>query len=286
MSLTAERSPVTVAELVAALDQQRHSSASLPVCESLASPPAQLDEGPARMQALLVVGAHPGAGASTVALALADATALGGPPAGHAAVRLVEMAPHDASGLICAAEREFGPGPGGWHVGRRGQVEIYRPGVSIASPFGLPELGAFENSRLVVDVGCQLSELRAAPPEAITRLLPQATLVVVCRATVPGVRRAEGVLADLAGRTELRLPVVVGVGAIRWPGAARATFGPCLAEAHEDGRVVLVPADRRLEVNGIDADPLPKAVTASAARLLELVWPARESAAHARRGGK
>lgn len=283
MNLTAQSSPVTVAELVAALDQQRHSSAAPPVRKNLALPPVQLDEGPARIQALLVVGAHPGAGTSTVALALADAIALGGPD-GHAAVRLVEIAPHKASGLICAAERELGAGPGGWQIGRRGQVEIYRAGASGASPVGIPELGAFENGRLVVDAGCQRSELRAAPPDVITRLLPHATVVVVCRATVPGVRRAERVVADLVRRTGSRRPVVVGVGARRWPGAARATFGPCLTEAHEDSRVVLVPSDRRLEVNGIDVDPLPKAVTAAATRLLELVWPAADSPARPRRG--
>lgn len=285
MSLTAERSPVTVAELVAALDQQRHSSAAPPVREHLALPPVQLDEGPARMQALLVVGAHPGAGASTVALALADAIALGG-PVGQAAVRLVELAPHEASGLICAAERELGSGPGGWHVGRRGEVEIYRAGASVASPVDLPELGVLESGRFVVDTGWPLHGIWAQQPEAITRLVPHATVIVVCLATVPGVRRAERVLADLARRAEQGRPVVVGVGARRWPGAARATFGPCLTEAHDDGRAVLVPADRRLEVNGLDADPLPKAVTASAARLLELVWPAADSRARPRRGGK
>lgn len=283
MSLTATGPPVTVAELVATIDQQRHGSPSPPLRKGLAQPPVHANGASARARVLIVVGAHPGAGASTVALALADATALRDLD-GDAAVRLVDTAPYEASGLICAAERELGPGPGGWLVGRRGRVEIHRPGASMASTLDLPAVAPSHAGRLVVDGGGPLPDLQAWPLEAISRLLPHASLVVVCRSTIPGVRRAERVLADLARRRGPRRPIVVGVGGRRWPGPVRATFGPCMTRAHENGRIVLFPADRRLEVNGIDADPLPRSVTAAAVRLLDLVWPAPETPVPSGRG--
>jgi len=89
---------------------------------------------------------------------------------------------------------------------------------------------------------------------------------LVCRVTVPGVRRAELALGDLPGR-----PVVVAVGARRLPGQVQGSFGPLLRAAYDGGRVALLPADRRLEVNGIDARPLPKAFATAASRLLDLI---------------
>lgn len=263
MSLTAERDPVTVAELVAAITEQRRADAAQPVRQ-----PVEHDEaGPVLASSVVVLGAHPGAGASAVALALADAAARREPGDGHAPVRLVDAAPQRSSGLVCAAERELGADPSGWRIGWRGGVEIHRPLATVASPVELTGLAAFASGWLVVDAGWSLDELRATP-NPVTAALAGGVLVLVCRATIPGVRRAERVLADLPGH-----PMVVGVGARRWPGQVRATFGPLLTQAFEAGRCLLIPADRRLEVNGIDAQPLPKAFVAAASRLLDLVWP-------------
>ncbi len=264
MSLTLERDPVTVAELVAAISDQRRGTVPPPKHEkAMPGGDAESDSATTAM----VLGAHPGAGSSVVALALAEAAARRDAADGSAPVRLVDAAPQATSGLICAAERELGVDPSGWRIGFRGEVEIHRITAAVESSEHLPELATFESDRLVVDAGRPFSELLAAP-NPIAALVHRVPLVLVCRATVPGVRRAERVVADLPGR-----PVVVGVGARRWPGPVRATFGPLLSAAHDAGRVALMPADVRLEINGIDADPLPKALTAAAMRLLDLIWP-------------
>jgi len=267
VSLTVERDPVTVAELVAAITDQRRGDA----VQLVRQPVEHAEVGPEPASIVVVLGAHPGAGASAVALALADAAARRAAGSGRALVRLVDAAPHQSSGLICAAERELGADPSGWRVGFRGEVEIHRPLANVASPIELPGLAAFASGRLVVDAGWPIRELLVRS-NSVGCLLSSASLVLVCRATVPGVRRAESALADLPDHA-----VVVGVGARRWPGPVRASFGPLLHVAHEAGRVVLVPADRHLEINGIDAQPLPKAFAAAAAQLLDLIWPAPSS---------
>ena len=123
----------------------------------------------------------------------------------------------------------------------------------------------------MVDAGWPIRDLLVSPSPVVS-LLTSASLVLVCRSTVPGVRRAELALGDLPGR-----PVVVAVGARRWPGEVQASFGPLLREAYDAGRVALVSADRRLEVNGVDAPPLPKAFDAAATRLLDLIWPGTQA---------
>ena len=93
-------------------------------------------------------------------------------------------------------------------------------------------------------------------------------LLIVCRATIPGVRHAELALAALPGN-----PFVVGVGARRWPTPVTAAVGPRLGRAMSQGRVGLIPADRCLELNGIDTETFAKPVAAAATQLTELIWP-------------
>ena len=265
MTTTVNRAPVTVAELVAAIDEQRRGTATepQPASEFVACARAV----PPNASTLLVLGAHPGAGASSVAVAIADALAQREKGASHGLVRLVDAAPQETSGLICAADRELGIDQNGWRIGRRGLVEVHRPGGTLSQPHDLPSLAAFDSGWLVVDAGWPIRDLLVNPSPVVS-LLTSASLVLVCRSTVPGVRRAEIALSDLPGR-----PVVVAVGARRWPGQVRASFGPLLREAYDAGRVALIPADRRLEVNGIEAPPLPKAFAAAVTRLLDLIWP-------------
>ncbi len=64
---------------------------------------------------VVVVGAHGGSGASTTALAIAEATG---------AAHLLELAGPGQSGLVAAATAEFGEVGPGWVRGRRGVVVI------------------------------------------------------------------------------------------------------------------------------------------------------------------
>lgn len=97
-----------------------------------------------------VLGASGGAGASTVALGLAEAAAA----AGCGRVRLLDPQEPVRSGLICAAESELG-GDGGWLVGQRGGVHLDRrdpetrpdPG---RHPSGLPTPRAVTAGQVVV----------------------------------------------------------------------------------------------------------------------------------------
>jgi len=201
-----------------------------------------------------------------VAVAIADALgARSETGASDALVRLVDAAPPETSGLICAADRELGVDHTGWRIARRGVVEVHRPVGGVLEPHQLSGLAALDSGWLVVDAGWPIRGLLVSP-NPVGSLLTSASLVLVCRVTVPGVRRAELALGDLPGR-----PVVVAVGARRLPGQVQGSFGPFLRAAYDGGRVALLPADRRLAVNGIDARPLPKAFAAAATRLLDLL---------------
>lgn len=210
--------------------------------------------------AVMVVGAHPWAGASTVAVALADAAA------GRVDdVRLVDGASRDASGLACVADRELGVGREHCLLGRRGAVEVRRPAYDGVTPGDMTLPIPQTNGTVVIDAGWRFTELSGTPgwPQA---LLSRAPLALVCRATVPGTRRAEIALSQL-DRSDV---VVAALGARRLPGAVHAALGPRVKQAYDERRLVCLPHDRRLDVEGLDDSPMPKGVLAGAGR----VWDA------------
>lgn len=216
---------------------------------------------------VLVVGAHPGAGVSTIAVAVAEALAVRVADDAAAAVRLVDGASPDTSGLMCAADREQGLDPSGWRVGSRRGVEILRPADVLSSPADVPALPGRGSGWVVVDAGWSLRDL-LGQATVVGSLLATARVVLVCRGTVPGVRRAELALGQLPTQ-----PLVVVVGSRRLPGVVWASFGPALRCTDAEGRLLVVPADRRLEVAGIDDRSLPKALTVAAARLVDQLVP-------------
>jgi hypothetical protein len=196
-----------------------------------------------------VVAAHAGAGASTVALAIAD-TATGRGP-----VHLVEWCHPRMSGLASVTTRELGISDNGaWRRGSRSEVVLDRRAGG-ALPHNRPDPADGEWLTLA-DLGhLSASDLPAGLP-----------LVLVCRATVPGVRHVEHLLRDVES------PVVIAaVGPSRWPGSVLATAGPCLRACRETRRLVAVPVDRKLENTGLTAAPLPKPVIAAGRELLELL---------------
>jgi hypothetical protein len=218
------REEVSVVELVAAIRRQAPSQVQLGT-----------DPGPTwGPDTVGVVGVHPGAGATAVAVALVDVLARCGRPA-----TLVDLAP--APDAFTAAECEVDSGNAAWRAGRRGEAQLLRRRGPAAG--ALPATGP-----TVVD-GAQG---------------PLDREVLVCRPTLPSVRRAE----QVSGRATL----VAVVGASRWPKPVAASLGPSLAAASRSGRVVFVPHSRHLEVNGVDAEPTPSHVVAAVGRLAELLW--------------
>ena len=204
-----------------------------------------------------VLAAHAGAGASTVAVAIAEAVAAGGTP-----TRLMEVADPARSGLAAATSAELGVDESGWRHGRRGPLQIDRLAEHVGAlgevlPPRPGEAGVSEC--VVLDLGWPAGEVLAAGGW-LAQLLAVARLVLVCRPTVPAVRQAEQLLADLRS---IRPVVIAAPGGGRWPGAVTASCGTPMRAAREAGRVVRVPLDRRLEVDGVTADPLPRPIAAA-----------------------
>lgn len=266
MKTLVENHPVTVADLVQTLRAQQSHPITAPAADDGSQAPRRTDGSAA--QSVVVVGAHPGAG--TTAVAVAGLDALAGLPGerGDGRVRLIDTAAHGASGMTAATQRQMAGIENDWRIGRRGLSSILRPVVSPTCPGQVPDIPAEGSGWLVVDAGWGWREVLAAP-NPIRRLLECANVLVICRATVPGVGHMELALQGLPG---LRgQPLVAAVGARRWPAAAAASFGPRLAHTVGAGRAVLVPADRRVEVNGVDAEEFPRPIAAAATQLAGLL---------------
>jgi hypothetical protein len=228
---------------------------------------------------VLVLAGHPGAGASTVALLLGQAAAATG-----AAARLIDCADPSRSGLAAASDAELGDDPSGWRRGRRGGLDIDRPVEPFAQLEDLPAPRPIDvhPDRLgvtIVDAGWPARDVLTAG-SWLAGLVGTASVLVVCRATVPGVRHTEQVLVGLPARADL----VAALGPGRWPGVVRASCGPQMRVLRTGDQVVAVPLDRQLETAGLTAAPLPRRLTAAghtlASRLLpDLPIPARRRSA-------
>ena len=167
----------------------------------------------------MVVGCHGGAGASTVALAVAEAARESG-----RSVRLLDCASPERSGLTTAVDAELGVDGSGWRQGRRA---------------GCPSTGsAMRWPRPPTCRPHQMSHrdrLRSpwwtpggVPPDVLTgdswlaQAAESAAVVLVARATIPALRQLEQALATCPGD-----PVVAVLGPTRWDRSVRATGRPC-----------------------------------------------------------
>lgn len=267
MNTLVERRVVTVADLIGAL---RSGEAPRTIQRPrLAQSSAELGAIVGTSARVVAIGAHPGAGTSVVSMALADALAASRQVTSMAGPLVVDGAALELSGMSGASECEVQGTETGWRTGRRGTVTVLWPEVSPGSPDQVPAFPAPTGRPVVIDAGwAWRAVMYGAGP--VREWLDFAELVVVCRATIPGVRQVELALEQLPGE-----PLVAAVGARRWPGVVRASFGPRLAEIVEHGGTVLVPSDRRVKVNGVEAGPFPRPVAAAAADLalaLEARW--------------
>jgi len=249
---------VTVAELVGALRRQQGLRDSVRATQPV--PALGVVRKPPNCRQLEVMGAHSAAGTTTVAVAVAEALAARHDPAdGAEAVTLIGGAAL-SSGLAGASRCEVASPAPGWRAGRRGAVDLRWPAKPIET-CEAPEGPV--NGWAVADVG--LNVLDGAPPRSET---PSGPLVLVCRATVPGVRAAELRLGPAT-----RVDAVVVVGARRWPREVRACLGPSLRDLDSAGQVVFVPADRQLLLGGLDGRPLSGCVARAAGAVLGVLWP-------------
>lgn len=220
-------------------------------------PPSRWVPAPGE-RALLVCGCGGSAGASTVALALAAAAG---------AARVVEACGGPTSGLVYAADAELGTAEHGWQRGARDAVVVERRTDLIGSPRDLPTPAGGTMPLTVVDSSWEVATVLGSSGWLgdLARSVP--AVVLVTRASVPGLRRLEAAL----GLVGVARSVAVSVGARRWPRPVEQSAGAATRRLAADGRVIHIPQIPPLALFGLTPDPLPPAVIRPAVALLTLL---------------
>jgi len=212
---------------------------------------------------VLVMGCSGSAGASTVALLLAQ---------NASRARVVECAPGPCSGLAGAATAELGETSGGWEEGSRSEVRLQRRRDQMLSPDAVPVPAPGQPGQLtVVDSWWDLRQMLAGHGwlAELARSCPR--VVLVARTTVPGMRQLEGCLALL--EAERCWAVATGATAHRWPRTVERSLGRSTRQLREAGRLVCLPKDPVLSVAGITTEPLPRSFDHTASLLLKGLFP-------------
>lgn len=213
-----------------------------------------------------VWAANAGAGASTIALALADAA-----DAADLHTRVLDAATPAWSGLAGAAVTELGAAQG-WRRGRRGhEVLIDRVDVRVAAPDLVPAPRAADGIHLtVLDTGWTVRELATAsagPGKCWVAGAPADVEVVVTRATTPALGQAEEVLLELTDR-----PVIaVVVGPARMSRQLVTLAGPRLRRLHHDQGVMCLTRLAAGSMAGLGTEPLPRQLIGAGRRLLDRI---------------
>jgi len=213
-----------------------------------------------------VLAGHAGAGASTVALAIAEAASTAG-----TRVELVDCADPGRSGLAGVSTAELGGDSLGWRRARRGHIQVDRLTDRIEALTDVPTPRLVAGSEpagaglLVIDLGWPATAT-ISTPGWISELIANEPIVVVCRVSVPGVQQTDQLLAELP-----RPAIVAAVGPRRWPGVVNASCGAGLRAAQASGRIVTVPTVGPLAVTGLTADPLPRPLAVAGRELTALI---------------
>ena len=219
--------------------------------------PATWTRAPAE-NVVAVIGCHGGAGASTIALGLASA-------AGDA--RVVECCTVAASGLAAASAAELGVTLDGWVQGSRGPVLVERRGDRIESPARCPVPAATTRPVTVLDCGWDV-DLLVSDAGWLGKVVREAPVVAVTRPTLPGLRRLEATVGLLGtGRV---CAVVVGVEK-RWPRHLEQSTGTSGRALRAEGRLMDLPHDPTLSVEGLTPEPLPTSIVTGCSALLTLL---------------
>jgi hypothetical protein len=206
-----------------------------------------------------VVACHGGAGASVVALGLAEAAR---------DARVLECCTAAASGLVAASVAELGVTEDGWARGSRGSVLIERQSGRIGSALNCPPPSRGDPLFTVVDCGWDVDMLASDVGWLGDLVQSQPAVVVVARPTAPGLRRLESAV-DLLGPGRV-VAVLVGVEK-RWPRRVERALGPRGRALRAAGRLICLPQDPGLAFNGITPGPLPASIVTGCSALLTLL---------------
>lgn len=209
-------------------------------------------------RAVLVCGCGGSSGATTVALALATA-------AGRA--RVVETCGASSSGLPYAAGIELGETDGGWLRGARDEVVVERRRDPIRSTDRLPSPTPGDLPLTIIDSSWDVAAVLASAGWLGDLARSAPNVVLVSRATIPGLRRLEAAV-ELVGEARA---VAVTVGAKRWPRPVEQSAGPAARRLAGRERVVHIPEVPVLAMSGLTPDPLPPALIRPAHALLTLL---------------
>ncbi|MFJ1768035.1 hypothetical protein ACIOD2_47500 [Amycolatopsis sp. NPDC088138] len=231
---------------------------------------------------LPILAGSPGAGATSTAVAIADALQLAG-----CSVLLVDAGDPVRSGLGRAA-RADGPrrnAPGlaaGIRFSRRARAVLARLDVAETAvepvlfpppPYWHPG-GGRSVDVTVVDIGHDIWRLATDPALGPGQWLrvgsPSPIPALVVRPTVPGLAHAEQVLARLAPWVRVAAVTpptqLLVVGARRWPKGVAGTAGRRTSVLLSDA--VFFPHSREVATHGITADVTPSSLRTQAEHLL------------------
>jgi len=200
-----------------------------------------------------VLGVGGRVGATTIALAIAEAMNI---PA-----RVVEVGTPHLSGLAGAATAELGEDGSGWRHGTRDTVHIERASTPLLHPVSSPAPSPTDRDVTILDVGWEYSQV-ASTTSWLREAAESAESVLVAPPTVPGMRALELALAHvyLVGSTWV---AVIGPAQRRWPKRVQIAAPAALSQIAAEGRLLCVTPDRRLAAEGITTAPLPPTVIAS-----------------------
>lgn len=220
---------------------------------------------------LPVLGCHGAAGATTVAVAVATVLEL--------PVRVVEAAPPGCSGLTGFATAELGQTGSGWVRGHRDLLVLDRLQDGYVSPdqIPVPDPDPQDGSSLhVLDAGWPMGILVRSAGWVRSSVMNSEAVVLVTTATVPGLRRLEGVLHELDPLPSGVAVVVQGPKRRRWPREVASCIGPRTRSLLQED-LVEVPHDPGLAVRGLDTSPLPGCVLSAATTIAQLLKLASSS---------
>lgn len=217
---------------------------------------------------------HAGAGASTLALALADAGAdLAKDDPRGPTTRLIDGASPQWSGLANATSRDL-PECDGWRSGlREGNLAVERLQAEPAGVHDVPrplQHGHLNHRTVpglvVLDLGWSTRELLTAPRSWMWTLEPDIDLVVT-RATHAGRSQTEHLLAHL----NLDRTVVAVVGGRRHLRAEQHGDGPRLRRLRDAGAVVMTPLLGKRAPHDITPTPTPPPLRWAGRKLLHVM---------------
>ncbi len=211
---------------------------------------------------MVVLGCEGSCGASTLAVAVAMAT--------EGTARVIEGCSAATSGLAEACTAELGIA-GSWRRGTREQVVIERVAEALIHP-GQTPLPAEPDRQVpltVVDPGWPAATVLSTQGWMSHLVLSGVPVVLVARATVPGIRRLETVLHMIPGGTVQG--AVLGPRVKKWPQAVTHSVGPKVSSLLKAGGLVTVPVDRHLAATGLNPEKqLPSGVLRTAQALTHI----------------